>query len=352
MQHPYTNDIPLYSQPPLFPYPPQFIPSQFRPKVKPTISFCPAFSKGLCKLGESCPLNHINVSNIVCKHNLKNKCKFGDSCLFKHHPEPNQIYSELSPVVQHIVQENLSLLSRLEAAEERIQALESAVSALQTPSLPESHNRPAAPTQSPFAKRPGKEHIIPPTPTLCPGSTPLQQKQQHTQKPTPVKSPLSDIPILQHKHTIRCAPIFKPQPKSRPIKKLTPSEPPKPLRAKIICGTEKTVTPPAHSPPPSMSFNSYKYQIGQKFKPKYINSPVILQVHSRHIQAIQNLLPQGLDTMNHYRLSNGSTYCETSSEFGIEMCYSLHPPVNESQYQNTDKQCIKTDLSHCSQSLR
>jgi hypothetical protein len=239
--------------------------------------------------------------------------------------------------VQRIVQENLSLLRRLEAAEERIQALESAVSALQTTSLPEPHNRPAAPTQSPFANRSGKEHRIPPTTTI--------------KKPTPVKSPLSDLPILQHKHTIRCAPIFKPQPKSRPIKKLTPSEPPKPLRAKIICGTEKTVTPPAHSSPPSMSFNSYKYQIGQKLKPKYVSSPIILQVHSRHIQAIQNLLPRGPDAMNHYRLYNGSTYCETTDEFGIEMCYSLYPPANESQYQNTDRQCIKADLSQCSQSL-
>ena len=336
MQHPYTNDIPLYSQPPHFPYPPQFIPSQFRPKVKPTISFCPAFSKGLCKLGDSCPLNHINVSNIVCKHNLKNKCKFGDSCLFKHHPEPNQIYSEFSPVVQHIVQENLLLLERLTAAEEKIRLLESAVCKLQAVHSPNST----------------KQTLNLPTSTLRPEPKPLQQSI--TQTPTPVKSPLSDIPIQQFKHKIRGASKFKPQPKCRPIRKLTPSESPKPLRAKIFCGTEKTVTSPAHSSPPSMSFNSFKYQIGQKLKPKYVNSPATFQIHSRHPRVFQSLSRQGHQSSagtNHYRIYKDSTFCETISEYEIELCYSLEPPANESQYQNTDKQCIKADLSHYSQSL-
>ena len=185
-------------------FPPPFE-HPYRPRIsrKPTISFCPAFAQGSCQLQSSCPLNHIEVSSLPCKYNLKGRCKFGSSCFFSHRSaSSHEEKSELSPVVQRIVQENLSLLRRLEAAEERIQALESAVSALQTHSIPEPHIRPAAPTQSPFANRPGKEHTIPPTTTLCPGSTPLQQKPHHTQKPTPVKSPLSDIPILQHKHIL------------------------------------------------------------------------------------------------------------------------------------------------------
>ena len=130
MQNPYANDNPCYTQPPHFriPYAPHFFPVPLRSKTKPTISFCPAYSKGFCKNGDVCPLNHLDVSKIPCKHDhdLRNKCKFGDSCLFKHHtPKPDNTNSNLSPVVQHIVQENISLLERLTAAEEKTRLLES-----------------------------------------------------------------------------------------------------------------------------------------------------------------------------------------------------------------------------------
>ena len=74
----------------------------------------------ICKQGDSCALHHIDTPTIICKHYIQNNCKFGELCLFKHPPKPDKASSDLSPVVQLIVQENLSLLERLTAAEEKI----------------------------------------------------------------------------------------------------------------------------------------------------------------------------------------------------------------------------------------
>ena len=70
------------------------------------------------------PTSHVST--------ISKTCKFGKDCSFKHLPKQTITSSEFSPIIQLLVHENLSLLKRLDAAEEKIQALESAVSSFQT----------------------------------------------------------------------------------------------------------------------------------------------------------------------------------------------------------------------------
>jgi len=62
--------------------------------------------------------------------------------------------SDYAPVVQQIIQENLALLKRLTAAEERIQLLEAAVYKLQDNSSIASAQKISTPPTPPIAKSP------------------------------------------------------------------------------------------------------------------------------------------------------------------------------------------------------
>ena len=131
MQHPLEFEDPHFA----FPHAPfhrhEHTQPSFRfsisPTPKPKNSFCLYFSRSQCNCGDSCTLNHQEVTNIICKHALRNRCKFGESCIFKHPSVIHNVNSKFTPVVQRIVQENISLFDRRQAAKERIQALEAAV---------------------------------------------------------------------------------------------------------------------------------------------------------------------------------------------------------------------------------
>ena len=269
MQHPYADVNPFYTQPP------HFFPPPLRPRKKPSISFCPAYARGICKQGDSCALHHIDTPTIICKHYIKNNCKFGELCLFKHPPKPDEASSDLSPVVQLIVQENLSLLERLTAAEEKIRLLESVVCELQAVhSSTTTHHKLNTPPKIP-----------------CPRPEFLQQQQPTTQLPTQIKSPLLDIPIKQHKHQIRGQPKFQLQLQPKKSKNVKPSEPPKLPQPTIICANERTISCKPTAPPlppgtpPTLGISSpvnpntsQCFRVGQKLKSIYFVEPVILLI--------------------------------------------------------------------------
>jgi len=122
----------------MFPYPQfatDFTPlmpvSSYRRSKHPSISFCPAFARGYCQLGEVCKLNHINVSGIWCRYEKQGRCKFGDCCFFNHKRSSSQAAtSDFSPVIQQTVLENYQLEQRLANAELRIAELEREITLL------------------------------------------------------------------------------------------------------------------------------------------------------------------------------------------------------------------------------
>ena len=175
-------------------------PHNLAPKTKrPTISFCPAFSKGHCQFGDFCRLNHIDVSDIRCKYDLKGICKHGSRCIFKHEVTPQNETSTLSPLIQHIVQENSLFSQRLSQAEEKIFALEQELTALRNlvraPHSPESKSQPMIqPRQNPkHAASKTEVPKIPPRPTNktipnLPRKNPLERPAEQKSKLPWIKS--------------------------------------------------------------------------------------------------------------------------------------------------------------------